>query len=287
VPNDRPQPGRRLELLRDDDRGWLLLVDGVPQSYVDPTDPTYLDFDYVRRIASVIDAAFPSAQPLSVVHVGGAGLTLPRWVAATRPRSRQLVLEPDGEVTALVRERLPLPRASGIRVRPQDGRAGTASRRDATADVVVLDAFVDGRVPSELTTQAYAADVARVLRPGGVYVANIADAPPLSFARRFTASLSTVFDEVLVVADPSVLRGRRFGNLVVVGSSRGDGIDLDGLTRGVRSGAVPARVVAGEQLRRFRGGSAPLTDAELAGPTDGGGSRSPEPPSGTWRVPRI
>ena len=118
-----------IELLRDDDHAdaWLLLVDGVPQSYVDLDDPTHLDFPYVQLIAAVIDAAFPPGRRLTTIHVGGAGLTLPRWLAATRPGSRQLVLEPDEALTALVRERLPLPRDSGIRVRAEDGRAGLAT----------------------------------------------------------------------------------------------------------------------------------------------------------------
>jgi spermidine synthase len=207
-------------------------------------------------------------------------------VATTRPRSRQLVLEPDEALTVLVRERLPLPRASGIRVRAQDGRAGVASRPDASADVVVLDAFVDGRVPPELTTLEYVADVARVLR-GGVYVANVADAPRLTFARRFVATMGAVFDQVAVLAEPPVLRGRRFGNLVVVGSSRTGGFDVDVLTHRARSGAFPARVLSDAGVHRFVAGAQPLTDAELAGTPYRDGTRSPEPPSGTWRIPRI
>jgi hypothetical protein len=277
----------RVELLRDDDRpsGWLLLLDGVPQSYVDPSDPTYLDFDYVRLMADVIDSAFPGTEPLSAVHVGGAGLTLPRWLAATRPRSRQLVLEPDEALSALVRERLPLPRASGIRVRAQDGRNGIASRPDASTDVVLLDAFTEGRVPAELTTLEYVADVARVLRSAGVYVANVADAPPLAFARRFVASVRQVFPHVAVIAEPPVLRGRRFGNLVVAAWTSPDGVNVGTLTRRARGGAFAASVITGTEVERFVGGAGPLTDDEMGGQTPG--SRSPEPPNGTWRIPRI
>jgi hypothetical protein len=282
-----PAGAHRVELLRDADRadGWLLLVGGVPQSYVDPSDPTYLDFDYVRLIADVLDVAFPGPTPISPVHVGGAGLTLPRWVAATRPRSRQLVLEPDAALTALVRERLPLPRASGIRVRAQDGRSGIAGRPAASADAVVLDAFVDGRVPAELTTAEYVADVARVLRLGGVYVANVADTPPLTFARRFVATVGARFDRVTVLAEPSVLRGRRFGNLVVVGSSRAGGPDLDELTRRARGGAFPVRVLSGDEVRRFIAHAQPLADADVGAGENGG--RSPAPPDGTWRIPPV
>ena len=81
------------------------------------------------------------------MHVGGAGLTLPRYVAATRPGSMQTVLEPDAALTDFVRARLPLPRGSGIKVRAVDGRSGLPDLRDGIADLVVLDAFAGARVP--------------------------------------------------------------------------------------------------------------------------------------------
>ena len=271
-----------IELLRDDDhaRAWLLLVDGVPQSYVDLDDPTHLDFPYVQLIASVIDVAFPPGQRLTTIHVGGAGLTLPRWLAATRPGSRQLVLEPDEALTAVVRERLPLPRDGGIRVRSEGGRSGLATRADASADLVVLDAYDAGRVPGDLTTQEHASDVARVLRPGGLWIANIADAPPLAFVRRFVSGIQLY--DVRVLAEPAVLRGRRYGNLVVVAAGK-DGPTLDGLERVARQGASPVRLLSGQQVADFVGAAEPITDEDLRT----GGPLSPDPPTGTWRIPRV
>src|SRR4030081_1541605 len=115
----RRHPGRlgAAELLRDLDRanGWLLSVDGVAQSYVDLDDPTYLDFDYVRRIGDVIDCLPPG--PLQALHVGGGACTLPRYVGATRPGSRQLVFDLDGELIELVREHLDLRSVPQLRVR--------------------------------------------------------------------------------------------------------------------------------------------------------------------------
>jgi hypothetical protein len=270
-----------IELLRDDDHAnaWLLLVDGVPQSYVDLDDPTHLDFPYVQLIAAVVDAAFPAGQRLTTIHVGGAGLTLPRWLAATRPGSRQLVLEPDEALTAVVRERLPLPRESGIRVRAEGGRTGLAARADASADLVVLDAYDAGRVPADLTTREHAADVARVLRPGGLWIANIADAPPLTFVRRFLAGISLT--DVRLLAEPAVLRGRRYGNVVVVGSGA-DGPTLDGLERVARQGASPVRLLTGPEVTAFVGRAEPIRDADVTA-----GSLSPDPPTGTWRIPRV
>ena len=113
-----------------------------------------------------------------------------------------------------MRERLPLPRESGVRVRSEGGRTALAARADANADLVVLDAYDGGRVPGELTSTQHAADVARVLRPSGLWIANLADSPPLTFVRRFLAGVT--LRDVRLLAEPAVLRGRRYGNLIVV-----------------------------------------------------------------------
>src|ERR1700722_9784585 len=155
----------RAQLLADADRpgGFLLVVDRIRQSYVDLDDPTYLDFEYLRDLADVVDALRAGA--LAVTHIGGGGCTFPRYVFATRPGSTQVVFEPDVELVAVVRDRLPLPRRSGIRIRPLGGVEGMRGLRESSADVVVLDAFLGGRVPAELTTTQFITDIRRVLRP--------------------------------------------------------------------------------------------------------------------------
>lgn len=258
-----------VELLADADRpgGWLLTIDRIRQSYVDLDDPTYLDFEYIQAFADVLGAL--PAGPLAVTHIGGGGLTLARWVAATRPGSPQIVLEPDTALTAVVRARLPLRPRSRIRVRPVDGRAGIAALADGSADVVALDAFHGGRVPAELGTSEFAAEVARVLRPDGVLLANIADGPPLTYARRFVATLRTALPQTAVTGEPAVLKGRRFGNLVVAASRAA--LPLDAIARAAAS-APFRRSVAVD----FGSGAAPFTDTDAM--------RSPAPPDETWRV---
>ena len=132
---------------------YLVRIGGTDQSYVDLADPLRLEFDYVQRIADVVDEIAPDGERIRIVHIGGAALTLPRYVTATRPSSAQIVLEPDEELTRLVREHLPLPRQSGIKIRAVDGRAGIAAMRDGFADLVIVDAFAGARVPAELTTR--------------------------------------------------------------------------------------------------------------------------------------
>lgn len=257
------------ELLADADRpgGWLLLVDRVRQSYVDLDDPTYLDFEYVQEFADIVDALPPGA--LAVTHVGGGACTFARYLAAARPGSSQIVLEPDTALTELVRARLPLPRRAGIRIRPVDGRTGIAALGDASADVVVLDAFHGGRVPAELTTREFVADVARVLRPGGVLLANLSDGPPLTYLARVTATIREALPSALLVADPGVLKARRFGNVVVAASRAA--LPVAQIRQAAARAPFPRTVTA-----RARAAAKPLTDEDSM--------RSPAPPEDTWRV---
>jgi spermidine synthase len=273
-PGPVPVAGGTAELLADADRdgSWVLVLDGTPQSHVDLEDPTHLEFEYVRRMGHVLDLAAPPGTPLDVVHLGGGALTLPRYVAVTRPGSRQRVVEIDQPLTDLVRDHLPLPRGARVRVREGDARAALATMRPATADVVVTDVFAGARTPAHLTTVEFAREVARVLRPGGCYAANVADGPPLRFARGQVATLRAVFGHVCLLAEPGTMRGRRFGNLVAVASDRE--LPLAALTRACARDPMPSRVVDGEDLARFTGRAAPVTDA-VAQP-------SPEPPAGVF-----
>jgi spermidine synthase len=266
--------GGTAELLADADRdgSWMLLVNGTPQSHVDLEDPAHLEFEYVRRMGHVLDLAADPGAPLDVVHLGGGALTLPRYVAVTRPGSRQRVVEIDQPLTDLVREHLPLPRGARIRVRADDARVGLAALHTASQDVVLTDVFAGARTPAHLTSAEFAAEAHRVLRPGGVYAGNVADGPPLRFARAQVATLRSVFRHVCLLAEPGILRGRRFGNLVAVASD--DELPIAGYVRHCAKDPMPARVVEGEDLDRFTGTARPVLDADAVA--------SPEPPDGVF-----
>lgn len=263
------------ELLPDLSRtgAWLLFVDGVPQSGVDLADPGYLDFEYVRRIGHVADLAFPAGEPLRVLHLGGGALTLPRYLAHTRPGSAQLVAEFDEELTALVRARLPLPRGHRVRVRAGDARAVLESVRAGGYDLVISDVFAGAQTPAHLTTAEYVAATARALRPGGVYAVNVADGPPLKRARSAVATIRSVYKETCMIAEASVLRGRRLGNLVLVGSDQP--LPAAALRRAAAADPFPARVVDGEELGRFASGAPVVTDAAAGANTTEAAETSP------------
>ncbi|MEE6262911.1 spermidine synthase [Plantactinospora sonchi] len=270
--------GGLAEVSPDPDRphAYTLLVDGAPQSHVDLTDPTHLEFEYVRRMAIVIDLAAPPGEPLRVLHLGGGALTLPRYVTATRPGSTQRVVEVDAALVELVRRELPWPADPRLRVRVGDARAVLASAPDAAYDLVVADVFAGARTPAHLTSVEFAAEAARVLRPDGTYLVNIADGPPLRHVRAQVATVRTVLPEICVVADSAVLRGRRYGNLVLVAARTG--LPVADLTRRAAGDWFPGRVLHGGELERFA--------AEARVVPDSAAQPSMPPPPGTFHVAR-
>ena len=252
------------ELVPDlrDPQLWTLWLNGVPSSSVHTGDATVLDFEYLRWMADLLDVLPGAPAPLHVVHLGGAACALPRYVEATRPGSRQVVVEVDGELARLAREWFDLPKAPALRIQVGDARERLATRRDASADVVVRDAFAGDQTPDHLTTNEFTADVARVLRPGGVYLANVADRPPLTLLRAEIATLRSVFPHTAMVAETALLRGRRYANAVLVASAQP--LPLPALSRRVAAGSVAARLVADDDLADLAGSSRARVD-----PVDG------------------
>ena len=253
----------------------LLTVDGTPQSYVDLDDPTHLEFEYVRRLAHLADLALPPAPAaVDALHLGGGALTLPRYLAHTRPGSRQLAVEIDPELTEFVRTHLPLDKRARLRVRAADAREALATMKPQAWDLLVSDVFAGARTPAHLTSLEYVQLTAHALRDGGVYAANLADGSPLRFARAQAATVQAVYPHAVLIAEPAVLRGRRYGNLVLAASRHP--LPVAALTRATAADPFPARVLAGEELAAWTGGAVPVTDATAAD--------SPEPPPGTFTV---
>ncbi|GAA3350609.1 fused MFS/spermidine synthase [Amorphoplanes nipponensis] len=260
------------ELVADPDRasGWTLLLDGAPQSHVDLADPTHLEFEYIRRMAAAIDLIAPAGAPLRALHLGGGALTLPRYVAATRPGSPQRVVEIDGPLVELVRRALPWDPRAKLRVRVGDAREAVTGMRDGGYDLVVVDVFAGARTPAHLASVEFMREAARVLAPDGWLIANVADGPPLHYARTQVATIRAALPRACLVADAAVLRGRRFGNLVVLAGRTPP--PVAGLSRRAAGDWFPGRVET--DLDRFTGGRAPATDIDALA--------SPAPPEGLF-----
>jgi len=243
--------------------GWELDVDGTPQSHVDLQDPTHLHFEYVARMGAVIDRLRMPGQPLTAVHLGAGALTIPRYIEATRPGSRQQVIELEPALVALVKENLPLPRGASIRTRIGDAREGLArlpAGLTGAVDLLVSDVYAGSQTPAHLTTVEFYTAAARLLAPDGVLLVNVADGAGLVHARRQVATVRAVLEDVVVLAEVQVLKGRRFGNLVVAASHAP--LPTEWLPRLMAAGPHPAKVAHGAELDEFVRGSRPATDAD-------------------------
>lgn len=243
--------------------GYEVDVDGTPQSHVDPQDPRHLHFEYVARMGAVIDQLPPG--PLTAVHLGAGGLTIPRYIDATRPGSRQQVIELEQALIYLVREHLPLPKAAAIRIRIGDAREGL-SRLPATltgsVDLLVSDVYSGAQTPAHLTTVEFYRAAAALLAPAGVLLVNVADGSGLAFARRQVATIREVLPEVIVLAEVQVLKGRRFGNLVIAASAAP--LPTEWLPRLMAAGPHPAKVAQGAEIDAFVQGARPAVDGDAS-----------------------
>ncbi|MBG0718794.1 spermine synthase [Microbacterium sp. 2C] len=257
--------------------GYELEVDGTPQSHVDPGDPTHLHFEYVARMSAVIDRLRLPGQPITAIHLGGGALTLPRYIAHTRPGSRQQVVELEQPLIDLVRAELPLPRDAQVRVRIGDARTVAAklpAGLQGAADLVVSDVFAGAQTPAHLTTVEYYRVLAGLLAPDGVLLVNIADGAGLAFARRQVATVRAVLPEVIVLAEVQTLKGRRFGNLVIAASAAP--LPVEWLPRLMAAGPHPAKVAQGDEIDAFARGAAVVTDADA--------SASPKPSASLFEL---
>ena len=240
---------------------FTLTVDGTPQSHVNLEDPTELFFEYVQRMGHVIDRIGMPGEPITAVHLGGGALTLPRYVEATRPGSRQQVIELESDLVDLVRAELPWSKKASIRVRHGDAREVLGKLPPGlhgTVDLVVVDVFSGARTPAHVTSLEFYRLAVALLSPRGIILANVADGPGLVFARSQAATLAMAIGNVAVLAETQILKGKRFGNLVMVGSATE--LPFEWMPRLLAAGPHPSKVVVGSELREFIAGAPVVTD---------------------------
>jgi spermidine synthase len=241
---------------------FTLVVDGTPQSHVNLDDPGQLFFEYVQRIGHVIDQIGLPGEPITAVHLGAGAFTLPRYVEATRPGSRQQVIELESDLVDLVRAELPLPKNASIRVRHGDARevlGKLPSGLRGWVDLLVVDVFSGARTPAHVTSIEFYREAVSLLSKRGIVAVNVADGPGLAFARGQAATLLAAVPDVAALAETQILKGRRFGNVVLIGSP--SALPIEWMPRLLAGGPHPSKVVAGHELRDWIAGAAIVTDA--------------------------
>jgi hypothetical protein len=241
---------------------YTLTVDGTPQSHVNLDDPTYLFFEYVQRMGHVIDQLGMPGEPITALHLGAGAFTLPRYIHSTRPGSRQQVVELESDLVDFVREELPLPKGASIRVRHGDARDVLSRLPEGlndAVDLLVVDVFSGARTPAHVTSIEFYREAMPLLATDGIILVNVADGPGLAFARGQAATLLEAMGNVAALAETQILKGRRFGNVVLVGSK--SELPISWLPRLLAGGPHPAKVVDGRELTDWIAGAHVVTDA--------------------------
>ncbi|WP_284980494.1 fused MFS/spermidine synthase [Arthrobacter sp. efr-133-TYG-118] len=246
------------ELVADPDNsnGWLLKINGVMSSHIDVAEPLFLDFEYMRWIAALVESKWPpeSKPKLRALHLGGGACSLARYFHAAYPDARQVVVELDGKLAEYVRGWFDLPKAPLLRIRVGEAREVTEGLTPDTRDLIIRDVFAGAFTPRALTTREFNDHAQRVLAPGGLYVVNSGDAPDLKNAREDAATIADTFAHTMIVADPAMLKGRRYGNMIMAGSHEPFGDDPQ-LARKLLGGAVPAHIWDDAKVRAFAVGA--------------------------------
>lgn len=240
-----------------------LYVDGVESSAVDLADPTHLEFEYMHHIRIATCAVLGGDQPIRALHLGAAGCALARAIEANRPNSRQLAIEIDAELAALVREWIDLPSAPRLRIRAQDARV-TLDTNKGSWHLIVRDTFASGRIPPHLATVEAHARAACLLTEDGLYCLNIAGEAGLAPVYREVRALGESFAHIAAISDPAIVKGRRFGNVVLFAAHRP--LPLDEISRHVRRLPLPTVVVNQERLEEAAIGARLVFDRDVGWP---------------------
>jgi spermidine synthase len=249
------------ELVRDADGtdAWLLKINGVQSSHVVIGEPERLDFEYMRWMAALIESHWPATGSLRALHLGGGACSMARYLASRYPDARQVVVEIDAKLAELVRQWFDIPKAPLVRIRVGEAREVTESLSENSRDLIIRDVFAGSQTPDSLVTLEFTQAARRVLAPGGIYLVNCGDTPQLLLARAEAATISSVFEHTLIIADPPMLKGRRYGNVIIAGSDIPFGDDPQ-LVRVLLGGAVPAQLWGRGEVAKFSRGVAVLQD---------------------------
>ncbi|WP_127793698.1 spermidine synthase [Agromyces sp. LHK192] len=232
--------------------GFSLVIDGTTQSHVNPDDPLDLQLEYVRSVAAAVDTLHPGSAPISVLHLGGGALTVPRWIAATRPGSRQHVVELLPELFDFVLDVLPLADDVELTVEFDDARAAVdrAARRDGGYDIAMVDVFSGSVAPPAVGTVEFFAALRDLLAPDGVVIVNSLAGRDMIAPRTLAATLLAAGDEVVLLAASAVLDGGP-GNVVLV--STPEPVAADGFGAALASTPRPVEVLADDAVVAFAG----------------------------------
>ena len=258
--------GQRARIFEDgfSEHGYVLDIGGAEQSHVDAADATVVFYEYLRRVANVLDVLAPPREPVTALHLGAGALTLARYVQATRPGSSQVAVDYEPQLMGFVTEVLPLPAGTRCEFVVSDARAvlpeipalfGAHAASDGGVfrgiDAIILDIFTGMDAPAHLANANYYAELRELLSARGVLAVNVGDDAGLPFFQGQARALLDTFEHVWCLCDSSMLSGEHEGNLVLIATARE--LDEDTADALFARGPHPAEALGTEELRDFLG----------------------------------
>jgi spermidine synthase len=137
--------------------------------------------DLSRHLLEYTQLAFAglllSGNPRKLLIIGLGGGVIPREMHGYFPEARIDVVEIDSEVVEVARRFFFFQSDERLHVHVSDGRAfvcrQTAKKPRPAYDIVILDAFDHEYIPPHMATQEFLQQVAAILDPKGVVVANV------------------------------------------------------------------------------------------------------------------
>jgi spermidine synthase len=230
----------------------VLTVGGAEQSTLVPGSPTRLVYEYLQRVANVLDvvpdlSAHRLSRPAAVAHLGGGALSLTRRLELTHPGLRQVVVDLDRELMAFVLGSFPLAEPALTRIVAGDVQHTLGDiAEDGPFAAVVLDIALDQYSPERLLSADYLRGLLDLTTPDGAVIVNIGDDGGLPATTRLVAAACQAGASVFVTAPSDVLSGDYTGNVILVASRHA--WSRPRLEQVVAAGPHPASVVAGPEL---------------------------------------
>ncbi|MFH0914370.1 MAG: fused MFS/spermidine synthase, partial [Chloroflexota bacterium] len=257
--------------IRVHDEGNLkvLSLDHLIHSYVIPDNPIFLKYDYLKIFAEVISYLSQGNSAPRVLHLGGGGYSLPRYLDAVYPQSLNEVVEIDPAVTQVAHEELGLPRDTRIKTYNQDARLFLIQRPSGEKyQIAVGDVFNDFSTPYHLTTQEFARLVKSHLAEGGVYLVNIIDSHSQGrYMPSFLYTLRQVFRYVYLFSPVTSWENAGRGTFVIAATDRP--LDLENFKQFINKGKDPTSNPHDEAgLQKYLAERRPLLLTDDYAPTD-------------------
>jgi spermidine synthase len=197
-----------------------MMLDRMIHGYSDINDPTNLLYDYERTYAAVLEPFFQRNPVFKTFIIGGGAYTFPRYLESRFPQASILVSEIDPVVTRVAIDSMGLNPATRIETRNLDARIlAVLEAQPASFDLIFGDAFNDYSVPFHLTTLEFSRMLSDMLRPGGIYIANIVESGRYGhFMRAYIRTLQRVFRYVQVIPTNPEWRTLPHSTIVLVAS---------------------------------------------------------------------